>query len=280
MKTLLSIQSQVSFGAVGNTVTSMVAAQMDIPLAAINTINLVAHPGYGIKAGGSLNDTDFNSILAAITKLNFWADIGVIATGYMAKQQQVEAVSETIKIATSDHPHLPVLIDPAFGDHGRLYGDVAIADAIRDLLLPLASITTPNRFEASWLTGMDIHDANDARHAARHMLDQYPQLNTVIITGITPNTPNKDECLDIMQSRTGQDEHKAPLLTHHPHGFSGGGDLFAALLAAHIITGHDMAAAFSRAATLTSAILQHLDHHQQSDITGLAIKSILSKLTS
>ncbi len=277
MKTLLSIQSQVSFGAVGNTVSHMVAAQMDIPLAAINTITLVAHPGYGIKAGGSLSDADFNAILAAITALHFWTDIGVVATGYMAKQQQVEAVAETIQVAASDHPHLPVLIDPAFGDHGRLYGDEAIADAIRDQLLPLASITTPNRFEAAWLTGMDIHNTDDARAAARQLLDQYPQLNTVIITGIIPNTPDAGECHDIMQSRTAEDDHKAPLLTHHPQGFSGGGDLFAALLAGHMIKGDDMGAAFSLAATQTSAILQYLDRHRQSDITGVAIKRILGQ---
>ncbi len=59
MKTILSIQSQVSFGAVGNTVTHMVAHLMDIDIAAINTISLVAHPGYGIRAGGAASDDDF-----------------------------------------------------------------------------------------------------------------------------------------------------------------------------------------------------------------------------
>jgi len=275
MKTLLSIQSQVSFGAVGNTVTNMVAAQMDIPLAAINTINLIAHPGYGLKAGGSLSDADFNAILKAITTLNFWSDIGVISTGYMARQQQVIAVAETLKTAASHHPELPVLIDPAFGDHGRLYGDVAIAEAIRDLLLPLAHITTPNRFEAAWLTGIDIHNAEDAEQAAFQMLDHYPLLEAVMITGIIPQTPHDTKCLDIMYSRTTKSEHNAPLLTHHPHGFSGGGDLFAALLASYVIKGDDVAAAFSKAAQHSSDILQYLDRQGQSDITGLAITRIL-----
>ena len=277
MKTLLSIQSQVSFGAVGNTVTSMVAAQMDIPLAAVNTINLVAHPGYGMMAGGSISDTNFNAILTAITTLNFWAEVGLISTGYMARQQQVHDVAEMIKTATSHHSGLPVIIDPAFGDHGRLYGDVAIADAIRNHLLPLASITTPNCFEAAWLTGIDINNADDAKRAALTMLDTYPQLDAVIITGVIADASNEAKCLDIMHKRDRQYEHKAPKLIHHSQGFSGGGDLFASLLASYIITGDSLAAAFTSAAQQTSAILQHLDHIKQSDITGLAIKVILEK---
>jgi pyridoxal/pyridoxine/pyridoxamine kinase len=52
MKTILSIQSQVSFGAVGNTLAIMVANAMNSDIATINTISLIAHPGYGIRAGG------------------------------------------------------------------------------------------------------------------------------------------------------------------------------------------------------------------------------------
>jgi pyridoxine kinase len=277
MKTLLSIQSQVSFGAVGNTVTSMVAAQMNIPLAAVNTINLVTHPGYGIIAGGSISDTNFKAILTAMPKLDFWDEVGLISTGYMARQQQVHDVAEMIKTAASEHSALPVLIDPAFGDHGRLYGDVAIADAIRSHLLPLARITTPNCFEAAWLTGIDIQNADDAKRAALTMLNTYPQLDAVIITGIIADAANGAKCLDIMHMRDSQYEHKAPKLIHHPQGFSGGGDLFAALLASYIITGNSITAAFTSAAQQTSDILQHLDHIKQSDITGLAIKVILEK---
>ena len=80
MKTILSIQSQVSFGAVGNTLATMVAHLMDVDIATVNTISLVAHPGYGIRAGGAASDADFSSILTAISSLDLCVLSGSLIT--------------------------------------------------------------------------------------------------------------------------------------------------------------------------------------------------------
>ncbi len=67
------------------------------------------------------------------------------------------------------NPSLLVLVDPVVGDEGGLYVSEAVAAAIRDRLVPLASCITPNRFELAWLSGREIEDEPAALAAARSM---------------------------------------------------------------------------------------------------------------
>lgn len=269
MKTILSIQSQVSFGAVGNTLATMVANVMDIDIATVNTISLVAHPGYGIRAGGITSDADLSSILTAISTLDLWADIGMITTGYMAKNTQVGLTRTAIDSAKSRPLASPlsVLIDPAFGDHGKHYNDAGIAHAIRNELLPVADIITPNRFEACFLSGMNIADATTASSAGRTLLSRYENMKTVIITGIVQDS----QSMDILIQRDQIMHHTAPRLDHNANGFAGGGDLFASLLSGYLMKGVDMGKAFQTTADLTGRILKHLDKQKERDIFRHAI---------
>tara|TARA_E500000178_G_scaffold257036_1_gene253551 strand:+ start:876 stop:1697 length:822 start_codon:yes stop_codon:yes gene_type:complete len=273
MKTILSIQSQVSFGAVGNTLATMVAHAMDVDIAAVNTISLVAHPGYGLRAGGAADDADMEAILSAIGTLDLWDRIGMVATGYMAKESQVLLTQHAINQGKNKRkPPIPILVDPAFGDHGRHYNDTAIAYAIDRHLLPLADIITPNRFEASFLSGIDIFNAATAATAGREILAKYPDMQVVIITGIIKH----EHCLDMLIRRDDISEHSAPTLTHNKNGFAGGGDLFASLLSGNLIKGHGVDQAFAETARQASQILSDLDKRQEKNITRQAIASGLA----
>lgn len=271
MKTILSIQSQVSFGAVGNTLATMVAGVMGVEIAAVNTISLVAHPGYGMRAGGSINDDELAAILTAISSLGLWDNIGMVTTGYMAKQSQVRLVREAIEKGRTATP-LSVLIDPAFGDHGRHYNDTAIANAIREQLLPTADIITPNCFEASFLSNTDIMDADTATVAGRVLLSRFENMHTVIITGIIQN----DQCLDMLIQRDHISQHLSRRLNHNADGFAGGGDLFSSLLSGYLIKGRDIISAFQATASQASAILSFLDKRKERDITRLAVSECLN----
>lgn len=273
MKTILSIQSQVSFGAVGNTLATMVAGVMNSDIATINTISLIAHPGYGIRAGGAINDDDMAAMLDAISALYLWDHIGMVTTGYMARAEQVRLTRDAIDAGKAITP-LSVLIDPAFGDHGRHYNDTSIAHAIRDQLLPVADIITPNRFEASFLSDIDITDAASATAAGQALLADYPQMSAVIITGIVQDK----SCTDILIQPDHIQQYHAPRLAHNANGFAGGGDLFASLLSGYHMQGHDMGVAFAKTADQTARILSYLDKQKKRDITRQAIAACLETI--
>ena len=151
MKTILSIQSAVSIGAVGNTMANMVLAAMGHHIARVDTIQLAAHPGYGFVAGGSLQHQDFADLIAGLDGFIGQTIEGVM-TGYMAHADQTKAMGGLLAKIKASHPDLPVLIDPAIGDHGRLYVDETIAKGMEIHLSCHADIITPNRFELEYFS--------------------------------------------------------------------------------------------------------------------------------
>lgn len=107
-------------------------------------------------------------------------DIGVDAakTGMLASAPIVEAVAEAV-----EETLLPnLLVDPVFvSKHGHLLLADDAVDALRRLILPLATLVTPNLPEAAGLTGFDVQTTDDMRRAADAILELGP--NAVLVKG-------------------------------------------------------------------------------------------------
>lgn len=93
-------------------------------------------------------------------------EVGAILTGYMGHPDHVRASAELIASVKSQNPDVIYLCDPVLGDFGGLYISEETANGIREQLLPLADIASPNRFELSWLTQTELHDNQDVMLAA------------------------------------------------------------------------------------------------------------------
>jgi hydroxymethylpyrimidine/phosphomethylpyrimidine kinase len=97
-------------------------------------------------------------------------DIGAdaVKTGMLASVAIVETVADGIR----RHGITRLVVDPVMvaksGD--RLLREEAIA-AVREMLLPLASVVTPNIPEAQDLTGMTVEDDDDVRRVAQAIID-------------------------------------------------------------------------------------------------------------
>jgi hydroxymethylpyrimidine/phosphomethylpyrimidine kinase len=107
-------------------------------------------------------------------------DIGVDAakTGMLASAPIVDAVAEAV-----DETHLPnLVVDPVFvSKHGHpLLADDAV-DTLRRLILPLATLVTPNLAEAAGLAGIDVRTTEDMRRAADAILGLGPR--AVLVKG-------------------------------------------------------------------------------------------------
>ena len=241
MKQILSIQSAVTYGSVGNSVAAPVITKLGMQPLLINTISLAAHPGYGTIAGGATDQTQFSAILEALTTLRVLPHINNVLTGYLGDARQASPIHRMIQDwQTERHDGLYVL-DPVLGDEGRLYVNSAVVDQIRQKLLPLAHIVTPNQFELGLLTESKINTVHDAAKAAMTMLQENPNLQAVIATGIAKG---KIGISDVKVTR--QDVNTLDY-AKRPHGVAGGGDLLTAILACWLTAGHDLNAAFAAA---------------------------------
>ena len=167
MRQVLCISSSVAFGTVGLAASVPALQAAGFTCLQLPTIILSNHPGLGKPAGVRLPATEIAAMLAVLEQQQVLASCTGVLTGYFASADQVEAAATVIAHMRQQQPGLFVLVDPVLGDGDQLYvaGDVAVA--VRDKLVPLASCTTPNRFELGWLTGRDISSQVEAIAAAR-----------------------------------------------------------------------------------------------------------------
>jgi pyridoxine kinase len=152
---VLSISSQVAWAPVGNSVAVPAMMQKGFEVIGLPTVLLSNHPGHGAPEGMKLSADILARMLTRLETMGALANLKGILTGYFAHPEQVEVMAQFIV----RHPSALYLCDPVIGDDPKgLYVPEAIAEAIRDQLLPLAHITTPNRFEAEWLGPLSVKE--------------------------------------------------------------------------------------------------------------------------
>jgi pyridoxine kinase len=225
---VLVISSHVARGSVGNRAMVFALERLGFPVWAVPTVLLPHHPGHGRVEKIPMEDAAFAALLDALLQDGRAADIAGLISGYLVSPAQaltVRRIVETVKVMRSDALYL---CDPVIGVAGNLYVGAALAGAIRDALLPLADIATPNAFECSWLAGAS-GNVTDLAGAARSLPPPATLVTSApaLMRGAIGN-------LLVTRSET--------ILFEHPRlatAVKGTGDLLAALLLAGKLGGQD-----------------------------------------
>ena len=155
---VIAISSHVMRGSVGNRAIVFALETLGFGAWSVPTIVLPYHPGHGRSTPLRFDDTAFALALEALGKSRWTGEVRGIVSGYLATPQQAKAIAALVNRLRADKPDLPYLCDPVIGDEKGLYVAEETASAIRDTLIPLATIATPNRFELGWLTGSTTDD--------------------------------------------------------------------------------------------------------------------------
>lgn len=156
MANILAISSQVVRGHVGNSAMGFTLQRLGHRVWAVPTIVLSNHPGHPHCSGIEIAPEAIAEMMAALQR-NGWAqELDAVITGYLPTAEHVAVARDMISLLRAERHDLVVLCDPVLGDDPRgLYIAHDAAVAIRDTLVPLADIVTPNRFELAWLSGVD-----------------------------------------------------------------------------------------------------------------------------
>ena len=251
MKKVLSIQSAVTYGFVGNSVAAPVITKLGLQPLLVDTIALAAHPGYGITAGGIPDNANFSAILEAFLPLGILTNLASVITGYLGDVGQIAPIEHMLRTWRKTAENSLYILDPVLGDGNRLYVDTAIVSAMQNQLLPLANIVTPNQFELGLLTNQKIYSSDHAINAAKILLNQNPLLRAVVATGISNSNGGIS---DISVSRKAQKQLDYPKRTH---GVAGGGDLLTAILSCWLSSGKDLNTAFIEASRNSHKIIDN-----------------------
>lgn len=236
---IIVISSHVASSSVGNRAIVFALECLGFTVWDIPSIDMPWHPGHGPSTRITPPDDAFAKYCAHLSEHPDKAEVGAILTGYLGTPAQVAPIAALVKAYKAINPDLLYLCDPVIGDQGALYVPEAIAKAVRDHLLPLADIITPNRHEFDWLIGKVHQDNPDLAQSAEQM-----RPTKVVISSAFPFMRQSIANLCI----TPEDgaflvEH--PALETAPNGT---GDVLAALYLAHRLTGQTDEFALQRAA--------------------------------
>lgn len=252
---VISVQSQVVHGHVGNSAAVFPMQAAGLEVAAIPTVIFSNTPDYPTLRGAPLPPDLFADLLLGAWERGLPQRACWLITGYIGSVEVALLVADFVARAKAANPGLRYLCDPVMGDHGPgLYVPVELARIMRDSLLPLADLATPNSFELGHLTGRIITGMADLQAAAAD-LRMAPRA-TLIATGCVLDDTPADHLESVILGPDGTTRHPTRRL---PVALPGTGDLFAGLIVAGLGKGRSLSQAVETAQDLTSAALAHAD---------------------
>src|ERR1700743_2955831 len=153
---VISIQSQVAFGHVGNSAAVFPMQMHGIDVIAVPTVLLSNRPGYPTIRGRVLEAQLVADLLLGIEEGDAIENSSMILSGYLGSAEIADVVAGFVARAKARNPKLGYCCDPGLGDRDRgLFVKADIPPLVRDRLCPLADIITPNHFEFDWLCGTE-----------------------------------------------------------------------------------------------------------------------------
>lgn len=242
---ILVVSSHVVRGSVGGRAAVFALQRLGFPVWSLPTVILPWHPGQGASTRVPFDRAAFAGAVADLAGWPALAEVGAVLTGYFGDASQIEPVAELVALVKARNPEALYLCDPVVGDADGLFRPPAVVEGIRDRLLPLADIATPNRHELIALTGGTASDNDDLAAMAAALGPQ----EVAVTSAFAP-------------------QGQTALLLHEPRGLHlavhaaldtaprGTGDLFAALYLAHSLDGAAPPVALERAASATLAAIR------------------------
>uniref|UniRef100_H2N1W8 Pyridoxal kinase n=1 Tax=Oryzias latipes TaxID=8090 RepID=H2N1W8_ORYLA len=154
---VLSIQSHVVRGYVGNKSAVFPLQVLGFEVDSINSVQFSNHTGYAHWKGQVLTAEELNVLYEGI-KLNNVHHYDYILTGYSRDTSFLETVVDIIKELKTANPDLVYVCDPVLGDQGAMYVPENLLPIYKTKVVPLADILTPNQFERKRLTARRVMD--------------------------------------------------------------------------------------------------------------------------
>lgn len=237
MARILALSSQVARGHVGLSAIVPALQRLGHEVWPLPTILLSNHPGHPHAAGMHVEPAVLEEMVDALERNGWLGEIEAVITGYLPTAEHVHLASAIVRRLRSAQS-IHCLCDPVLGDEPKgLYIDPNAAAAIRDVLLPLADVITPNRFELQWLTGVSTQSLEDAVRASAALK------NAAVVVTSAFRQEDKLENLLIEGGRA--QSCSVPFRKVVPHGT---GDFFSALMLGHFLNGASFAVAMAKAA--------------------------------
>jgi len=249
---ILSIQSAVAYGHVGNSAAVFPLQRIGVEVLPVYTVNFSNHTGYGAWRGPMISPDDVREVITGIEERGVFGEIDVVLSGYQGGEGIGAVIVETVARVKAANPDAIYACDPVMGNaKSGCFVAPAIPVLLRDTVVPVADLITPNQFELGYLTGTDPHDLASTLDSVDRVRALGPR--TVLVTSV--ERPDREPgTLEMLVA----DDAGAWIVTtpQLPMKANGSGDVTAALFTAHYRSTGSAAVALARTASSVFGLLE------------------------
>ncbi len=250
--TILSIQSSVAYGHVGNSAATFPLMRLGVDVWPVLTVHFSNHTGYGAWRGPLLAASDVGEVIQGIDERGVLGRVDAVLSGYQGAEAVGAEILKAVALVKQRNPEAIYCCDPVMGDVGRgFYVRPGIPEFMRDSVVPAAQIVTPNQFELDFLTGRQTRTLDDLVEAAQALRAQGPDV--VLVTSAILEGSDPASLMMLAVDGTGAWTVTTPLISAT---FTGSGDITAALFLAHYLRTRSVASALENTASAVYSVLK------------------------
>jgi pyridoxine kinase len=249
MPTVLSVQSRVAYGHVGNAAAVFPLQCLGIEAWALDTVAFSNHTGHGRWRGDVVAAETVAALFEGIADLGVLPSLDAVLSGYIGTAETGAVLLDIVRRVKTANPKALFCCDPVIGDTDTgSYVRDGVAEFFRDAALALSDIVTPNRFELEYLTGRTVGTLSEAAEAADALRKQGPGIVLVTSLDTAPD--------HLTMLANGPDGAWLVETPHLPVMLNGCGDVTAALFLGHLLNGDRITEALTATAAAMFAVIE------------------------
>ncbi len=284
--TILSIQSHVSFGHVGNAAGVFVLQRMGFDVWPVHTVLFSNQPGYGTFQGHLVEPGRIADIVSGIEERGVFEHCQAIIGGYLGSADTGKVLLDSVQRVKQANPESMFFCDPVMGDRDEgLYVTDDVVQFYTEQGGPAADILKPNAYELEILAGQTVCNPETAIGAATSLIERW-NLRAVVVSsvpvpdpvsgpareGASPQEGGSIACMVVTTDQAWSVE--TPLL---PVNQKGAGDAFLALFVSNILLGeNDFPAALSASASSIWSIMNEATGSEIQELQLIALQDNFS----
>lgn len=250
---ILSIQSAVAYGHVGNSAAVFPLQRLGIEVWPVDTVEFSNHTGYGSWKGPVLAAGDVAEIIDGVRERDVFPRLDAVLSGYQGAEDVGTVVLDTVRAVKAANPAARYCADPVMGDRWcGFYVRPGIPEFMRDEMIPACDVTTPNQFELEFLAKHPADTLADVVAAAQIVRERGPEV--VLVTSVEGPDVAPDTMAMVAVSAEGAYVVRTPKLEIAT--VSGSGDMTSALFLANTLRSADLPSALRRTASAVYGVLE------------------------
>ena len=250
---VLSIQSAVAYGHVGNSAAVFPLQRIGVEVLPVYTVNFSNHTGYGAWRGPLIAPDDVAAVIQGIEERGVFPEIDVVLSGYQGGEGIADVIIDAVARVKKANPDAVYACDPVMGNaKSGCFVAPAIPVLLRERVVPVADILTPNQFELGFLTDTEPGSIDSTLESADMLRARGPR--TVLVTSVERPDREPDTIEMMVVDDAGAWIVQTPLI---PMKANGSGDVTAALFTAHYRRTGDAADALARTASSVFDLLSN-----------------------